>query len=158
MSTSKVHKRLLSIFGTKKGIPVYSASRIQRWATILLGYDLDIRYCHTTDFGQADALSRLICNHHEPEEDTIIASISIEDDMRHQLSDAIRGIPVTAANIQRASKQDHILRPAITYVQTRWPTTALTGDLHQFFQHQGLLSVVDSCLTFADCVAIPSSL
>nr|VZI00854.1 unnamed protein product [Spirometra erinaceieuropaei] len=44
------HKTLLSIFGSKKGIPVYSASRLQRWATIFLGYDFDIRYCRTTDF------------------------------------------------------------------------------------------------------------
>ncbi|BHF71048.1 hypothetical protein SprV_0401410200 [Sparganum proliferum] len=36
------HKPLLSIFGLKKGIPVYSASRLRRWATILLGYDFDI--------------------------------------------------------------------------------------------------------------------
>ncbi|BHF74255.1 hypothetical protein SprV_0401734000 [Sparganum proliferum] len=61
------HKPLLSIFGSKKDIPVYSASRLQRWATILLGYDFDIRYCRTTDFGQADTLSRLISNQQEPE-------------------------------------------------------------------------------------------
>ncbi|BHF69110.1 hypothetical protein SprV_0301215200 [Sparganum proliferum] len=93
------HKPLLSIFGSKKGIPVYSASRLQQSATILLDYDFDIRYCRTTDFGQADALSRLISNHQEPEEDTVIAAIAIEDDVRRQLSDAIRGIPVTAADI-----------------------------------------------------------
>ncbi|BHF76984.1 hypothetical protein SprV_0502008500 [Sparganum proliferum] len=76
------YKPLLSIFGSKKGIPAYSASRLQRWATILLRYDFNIRYCHTTDFGQADALSRLICNQQEPEEYTVIAAISIEDDVR----------------------------------------------------------------------------
>ncbi|BHF65205.1 hypothetical protein SprV_0200821500 [Sparganum proliferum] len=110
-----------------KGIPVYSASRLQRWATILLGYDFDIRYCRTTDFGQADALSRLISNQQEPEEDTVIAAISIEDD-------------------------------AITYVQTCWLTTALAGDLRQLFLRRASLSVVDSCLMFADRVVIPSSL
>ena len=31
------HEPLLSIFGSKKGIPVYSAGRLQRWASILLG-------------------------------------------------------------------------------------------------------------------------
>ncbi|BHF84819.1 hypothetical protein SprV_0902797100 [Sparganum proliferum] len=101
------HKPLLSIFGSKKGIPVYSASRLQRWATILLGYDFDIR---TTDFGQAYALSRLISNQQEPEEDTVIAAISIEDDVRRQPSDAIRGIPVTAADIRHATEQDPVLR------------------------------------------------
>nr|VZI22392.1 unnamed protein product [Spirometra erinaceieuropaei] len=71
------HKPWLSIFASKKGIPVYSAIRLQRWATILLGYDFDIRYCRTTDFGQAGALHRLIRNHQKPEEDTVIAAILI---------------------------------------------------------------------------------
>nr|VZI09128.1 unnamed protein product [Spirometra erinaceieuropaei] len=76
------------IFGSKKGIHVYSASRLQRWVTVLFGYDFEIRYCRAADFGQTDALSRVISNHLEPEEDTVIASVSIEDDVRHQLSDA----------------------------------------------------------------------
>nr|VZI41780.1 unnamed protein product [Spirometra erinaceieuropaei] len=86
-----------------KGISVYSASRLQRWAAILLGNDLGIRYCRTTNFGRVDVLSRLISNQQEPEEDTVIITISIEDDVRCQLLDAIRGIPVTAANIRRAT-------------------------------------------------------
>nr|VZH91149.1 unnamed protein product [Spirometra erinaceieuropaei] len=109
-------------------------------------------------FGQADALSRLISNQQEPEEDTVIAAISIEDDVRRQLSDAVRGIPVTAADIRRATEQDPVLRQAITYVQTCWTTTALAGDLRQLFLRRASLSVVDSCLMFADRVVIPSSL
>ena len=35
------HKPLPSIFGSKKGIPVHSANRLQRWALVLLGYDFD---------------------------------------------------------------------------------------------------------------------
>ncbi|BHF65973.1 hypothetical protein SprV_0200898700 [Sparganum proliferum] len=97
-------------------------------------------------------------NHGEPEEDTVIAAISIEDDVRCQLSDAIRGIPVTAADIRYATEQDPVLRQAITYVQTCWPTTALVGDLRQLFFRRSSLSVVDSCLMFADRVVIPSSL
>nr|VZI03784.1 unnamed protein product [Spirometra erinaceieuropaei] len=123
-----------------------------------LGYDFDIRYCRTTDFGQTDALSRLISNQQEPEEDTVIAVISIEDDVRRQLSDAIRGRPVTAADIRHATEQDPVLRQALTYVQTCWPTTALAGDLRQLFLRRASLSVVYSCLMFADRVVIPSSL
>ncbi|BHF84807.1 hypothetical protein SprV_0902795900 [Sparganum proliferum] len=152
------HKPLLSIFGSKKGIPVYSASRLQRWATILLGNDFDIRYCRTADFGQADVLSRLISNQQEPDEDTVIAAISIEDDVRRQLSDAIRGVHVTAADIRRSTEQDPVLRQVITYVQTCWPTTALPGDFRQLFLRRASLSVVDSCLMFADRVVIPSFL
>ncbi|BHF57274.1 hypothetical protein SprV_0100021500 [Sparganum proliferum] len=72
--------------------------------------------------------------------------------------DAIRGIPVTAADIRRATEQDPVLSQAITYVQTCWPTTVLAGDLHQFFLRRASLSVVDSCLMFADRVMIISPL
>nr|VZI26827.1 unnamed protein product [Spirometra erinaceieuropaei] len=94
----------------------------------------------------------------EPEEDTVIAAISIEDGVRRQLSDAIRGIPVTAADIRRATEQDPVLRQAITYVQTCWPTTALAGDLRKLFLRRASLSMADCCLMFADRVVIPSSL
>uniref|UniRef100_A0A8R1EJJ9 RNA-directed DNA polymerase n=1 Tax=Caenorhabditis japonica TaxID=281687 RepID=A0A8R1EJJ9_CAEJA len=53
------HKPLVAIFGSKKGIPIYSSSRLQRWAIILLNYDFNIEYINTASFGQADALSRL---------------------------------------------------------------------------------------------------
>ncbi|VDN09099.1 unnamed protein product [Dibothriocephalus latus] len=119
------------------------------------GYDFDIRYCRTTDFGQADALSHLICNHQEPEGDTVTAAISIEDGVRCQLSDAIRGIPVTATDIRRATELDPVFRQAISYVQTSWPISTLTGDLHQLFLRRASLSVVDSCIMFADRVVIP---
>ena len=42
------HKPLLSIFGSKKGIPLYSASQLQQWAIILLGYGFSIRYRRTS--------------------------------------------------------------------------------------------------------------
>ncbi|CAI2347329.1 unnamed protein product [Caenorhabditis sp. 36 PRJEB53466] len=54
------HKPLLTIFGGSKGVPIYTANRLQRWVTILLNYDFEISYAKTKDFGQADALSRLI--------------------------------------------------------------------------------------------------
>ncbi|VDN08751.1 unnamed protein product [Dibothriocephalus latus] len=76
----------------------------------------------------------------------------IPDGVRRQLSDAIRGIPVTAADIRRATEQDPVLRQLASC-----PTTARTGDLHQLFVHRGSLSVVDSWLMFADRVAIPPS-
>ena len=57
------HQSLLAIFGNKKGIPSYTANRLQRWALTLLAYDFKIEYCRTTSFGQADTLSRLIGPH-----------------------------------------------------------------------------------------------
>ena len=152
------HKPLLSIFGSKKGIPVYSANRLQRWATILLGYDFSIQYRHTESFGQADGLSRLI-QHKQPEaEDLVIASMAIEEDTRQQLSDAIRGIPVTAADIKCATASDPILCQVVKYTRTHWPPGPFTGELHQFFCRRDSLAVVDSCLMFSDRVVVPAAL
>ena len=70
------HKPLLSIFGSKKGIPTYSANRLQPWATILVEYNFEIKYRKTTDFGQAVGLSWLIANHQTLMEESVIANIA----------------------------------------------------------------------------------
>lgn len=54
------HKHLLAVFGSKKGIHVYTASRLQRWATTPQVYDFEINYQPATDYEQADAFSRII--------------------------------------------------------------------------------------------------
>jgi hypothetical protein len=89
----------LSIFGNRKGIPVHSANRLKRWATTLLGYDFRIHYRKSTDFGQADALSRLISAHSAPDE-VVVAALQAEFDM-----DAMTCyIPVTVDKIRLPRK------------------------------------------------------
>ncbi|XP_057332043.1 uncharacterized protein K02A2.6-like [Microplitis mediator] len=53
------HKPLMYIFGEKKGVPVMSASRLQRWAVLLLAYDFQIKHISGKDNLVADFLSRL---------------------------------------------------------------------------------------------------
>jgi hypothetical protein len=57
----------LSISGNRKGIPVHSANRLQRWAATLLGYNFRIEYQKSTDFGQANALRKLCAQQGVPE-------------------------------------------------------------------------------------------
>lgn len=42
------HKPLLSIFGSKKGIPLHTANRLQRWALTMLNYDSRFNMCPRT--------------------------------------------------------------------------------------------------------------
>ncbi|XP_058449093.1 uncharacterized protein K02A2.6-like [Malaya genurostris] len=72
------HQPLLRIFGSKKGIPIYTANRLQRFALNLLLYDFDIEYVPTHKFGNADLLSRLINQYVKPEEDYVIASLNLQ--------------------------------------------------------------------------------
>ncbi|KAA3674010.1 uncharacterized protein DEA37_0012162 [Paragonimus westermani] len=150
------HKPLLSIFGSKEGILIYPASPLRRCATILLGYDFDYR--RSDHFGQADGLSRLISNHHVSEEDAVVATLTMEDDVRRQLTDAIRGIPVTVVDIRRATAMDPNLKQVMTYVRTKWPTAPPTGEINQFYRRCDSLTIVDSCIMFADRVVIPTTL
>jgi len=56
------HKPLVAPLQSEdtKGPKPTTAARLKRWAIRLLGYDFEIKYVHSQDFGQADALSRLI--------------------------------------------------------------------------------------------------
>lgn len=85
------HKPLLSIFGSKKGIPVHTANRLQRYALTLLQYDFKIEFKKTESFGYADVLSRLIGEHSKPDEDYVIASLQIEEDIRNIQSEVLSG-------------------------------------------------------------------
>ena len=107
------HKPLLSIFSSKRGIPTYSANCLQRWATILAGYNFEIKYWKTTDFGQADGLSRLIANHQTPMEESVTTNIATEKDIRSILAGSIRNIPVTADKIRHESAKDVVIRKAM---------------------------------------------
>ena len=53
------HQPLLSIFHPRKGIPVTTAARLQRYALFLAGHDYTIEYKATGCHGNADSLSRL---------------------------------------------------------------------------------------------------
>lgn len=74
------HRPLLLIFGNCKGILVYSANHLQRWAATLLEYDLRIECRKSTDFGQTDSFSCLISLHSTPDEEVVITAFQAEFD------------------------------------------------------------------------------
>ncbi|KAA3671050.1 uncharacterized protein DEA37_0005807 [Paragonimus westermani] len=152
------HKPLLAVFGSKKGIPIYTANRLQRWATTLLNYDFDIRYTSTTSIGQADALSRLIGSQTPDPEEALIAAVSFEAEVNQVFSEAIRTLPVTAEPVAEATLRDQTLQSVISYNQNRWPDTGLTGDLAQFFRRRSAISNLNGCVLFGERVVIPREL
>ncbi|XP_058817026.1 uncharacterized protein K02A2.6-like [Topomyia yanbarensis] len=113
------HQPLLRIFGSKKGIPVYTANRLQRFALNLLLYDFDIEYVPTHKFGDADLLSRLINQHVKPDEDYIIASINLEEDLRA---------------VAQSTQADPLLRKVYHHIQHGWPQSEHSESDIQRFQ------------------------
>ena len=54
------HKPLITIFGSKKGQPIYTANRLLRWGTILLNYNFKIEYLPSKQISHAYGVSRLV--------------------------------------------------------------------------------------------------
>ncbi|EYC27997.1 hypothetical protein Y032_0008g28 [Ancylostoma ceylanicum] len=79
------HKPPLAIFGSKKGEPVYSANRLQRSATTLLKFNSTVEYVNTKNFGQTDALSRLIAAQPSESDDYVIVAVDVDVDRNSPL-------------------------------------------------------------------------
>ncbi|KIH61897.1 hypothetical protein ANCDUO_07825 [Ancylostoma duodenale] len=74
------HKPFLAIFGSKNGIPVYTANSKEARA---LAYNFNILCRSTTSFGQADTLSTLTATRPTAVEDQIFAATSVDVDIQH---------------------------------------------------------------------------
>ena len=104
------HKQLVTIFGSKKGLPTYTANTLLRWGTILLNYAFQIQYLSTNKIGHADGLSRLIPRSAEPFEDTVIAALRSENEVENTLNSTIRELPVSLKEIKREAVRDKFIR------------------------------------------------
>ena len=69
------HKPLITIFGSKKGLPVYTANRLLRCGTIFLNYNFKMGFLTSKNIWPADSLSRLIPQNTEVFENSIIATL-----------------------------------------------------------------------------------
>ncbi|KAA3678657.1 uncharacterized protein DEA37_0010965 [Paragonimus westermani] len=106
-------------FSSEKGIPVYTANRLQRWATMLPVY-FSTEYQSTTSIGQADALPRLIGSQRTPPEHAVIASIKVEPEINSLLTSTVRTLSVTSAMVCGVRANDPLLR-VVRFHRTRWP-------------------------------------
>ena len=91
---------LLAIFGSKKGIPTYTANRLQKWATMLFNYSFKMEFLPSKEIAHADGLSRLIPKNTEPLKETIIASLKSEMDIKYVLFNTVKELPVTLKEIK----------------------------------------------------------
>nr|CDJ93709.1 RNA-directed DNA polymerase (reverse transcriptase) and Integrase domain containing protein [Haemonchus contortus] len=149
------HKPLLVIFGSKKGVPVYTANRLQRWALIVKNYDFTIEYRSTTNFGQADALSRLIAEQSTTEEVVVVAEV--EKDSSAIFVNALSLLPVDAKTIAEETSKDPILKEVLHSVQSgEWPKKS--DAISRFSSLKESLSTQNGCLLIGDCIFIPDTL
>lgn len=155
------HAPLLRIFGSKKGIPVYTANRLQRWALMLLMYDFTIEYVATEKFGQVDVLSRLINQHAKPDEDYVIAAVSLEDDVRSVAFDSFNVLPLNFSDVQKGTQKDSVLSKVYHSVQQGWtkvPPATADRELQKFYNRRESLTTVQGCILFSDRLVVPRQL
>ena len=138
---------LVTIFGSKKGIPSLAAARLQRWALILSGFSYEIEYKKSQMNANADGMSRLPNPREKDDEPSSVYSISVLDEL-----------PVTAKNVAEATKKDPVLVRVLDYVLHGWPDKISNGDrlLQQYFVRRNELSVDRDCLLWGMRVIIPT--
>ncbi|XP_062709570.1 uncharacterized protein K02A2.6-like [Aedes albopictus] len=152
------HQPLLKVFGSKKGIPVYTANRLQRWALTLLLYDFDIKHVSTTNFGYADFLSRLMSSQRRPDEDYVIAAVYVESEAKAILEDTISNLPVTHQMIVAETRKDPVLQQVMNFLKEGWPAQPkqiADPDVKKYFARRDGLQVVDDCIMFGDRIVVP---
>ncbi|XP_055590022.1 uncharacterized protein K02A2.6-like [Uranotaenia lowii] len=149
------HQPLLKVFGLKKGIPLHTANRLQRWALSLLGFDFNVEYISTDKFGYADVLSRLISNHQKPEEEYVVASISLEEDVNESLEDCFTSLPVNFKMVSAATRKDATLQQVVQFIDNGWPRKIENPKLKAFHSRRESLSVVNGCIMMEDRVVVP---
>ncbi|XP_061385257.1 uncharacterized protein K02A2.6-like [Danaus plexippus] len=141
------HKPLTHILGDKVGIPIMAASRLQRWAVLLSGYNYTIEYVASSK-NCADALSRLtICTNKSNPGTEITYSNFVET-----------FLPVTNSEVRKMLSKDPILSRIKYYVESGWPLTCSDEKLKPFFIRKNELYIEGGCLMWGYRMVIPESL
>ena len=103
------HKPLITIFGSKKGLPIYTSNRLLRWGTILLKYDFKIEYLPSKRIIHVDGISRLVPKYSEPFKDTIIAALWTDCEIKNMIANTIKELPVTLHEIKSEAINDDFI-------------------------------------------------
>lgn len=145
------HKPLEFIFSPKKGIPQTAASRLQRWAIFLSGFDYEIEWIKSSENANCDALSRL------PIEDT--TEIFENNHSRlHFIADETKMLDYEM--VVKETKRDATLSRIIKFCIFGWPKDSkdLSESEKKYFSKQNELSVEENCLFWGYRLVIPESL
>ena len=91
-----------------------AAARLQRWALILASYQYEIEFQPTDKHSNADGVSRLPL----PHPPTLEENVSEVTLYNLQL---LESLPITAEQINKASKNDTVLSKVNQYTLSGWP-------------------------------------
>lgn len=150
------HKPLVSIFGTKTGIPAMAAGRLQRWSVFLSNFDFEIEYIRGNENVNADFLSRLpirgpdegFASSDEDSEASYLKFIASDEDKLINISE-----------IKIESRKDIIISKVILFLQQGWPDNMNVDDAFKpFYLKKDELTIEDNVLMWGYRVVIPVKL
>ena len=143
------HKPLTAILGPKKGIPPLAAARLQRWAIVLSAYSYQIELRSATAHANADGLSRL---------PLMTPSLEVNSPKLGIFNiSQIASLPVTASQLQTATRTDVLLSNVMRYTKHGWPTE-VSEVLLPFWRKQQEITVENGCLLWGIHVLVPTKL
>lgn len=152
------HKPLLCIFGSKRGLPVFAANRLQRWAHILSAFDYDIQYVSSAN-NCADYLSRLGENilSHENDKTSYLFYKEGLDKMSYIYNFRECRIPINFMQIKRETIKDPLLSKVMFYVRFGWPSKPINNELKPYFSRKNEMTIEQGCLMWGYRLIVPET-
>lgn len=146
------HRPLISIFGSNKGIPQFTANRLRRWAVILSNYQYDIQYVQSGK-NCADSLSRLPCN-----VDVCCQSEDIEMDYCNFFENKA-DIKIDFEDIRLETKNDKTISNVKEFILNGWPIKSNMASKYKcYYMKRNELYVSDDCVFWDHRIVIPEKL
>lgn len=141
------NKALVHIFGSKKGIPLYAAGRLQRWSIILSNYNYEIKYI-ASEKNHADALSRL----------PLKSTLETKYDYSH-IFYLEENLPIDYKKIAIFTKKDLILNVIYKYCLHGWPEKGeILEKCEQYYIKRDELHLEHGCILWGYRVVVPEKL
>lgn len=137
---------MISIFGPKKSLPAYAASRLQRYAVYLASYEFNIVYrvCKHKGNGPADELSRIPLNVQELAK----SYEEVELDNFNYLGNQFQYIkenevPLSFREVRAAAQKDPELSKVLKFVTLGWPRklSGSNSNLSVYFHRDSELAL-----------------
>ena len=145
------HKPLVTLLGPTSGIPTLAAARLQRWALILSAYSYDLEFRPTQRHSNADGLSRLPVVSKDRDDSSDVPETAIFNISQ------VHSLPVTAMQLQRATRRDPILSKVLLLMQQGWPGV-VSDDLKPYQSRQAELGTEGGCILWGIRVVVPQAL
>lgn len=142
------NKPLFSILHPEKGIPPLAASRLQRWALFLSGFNYKIECRSSIENSNADGLSRLPleCNPATPNTTEEVFTINYMSDL-----------PLSTPVIAQHTRRDKLL--SIVYERTLNGWSKCDDEaLAPYYRRRTEIAIYDGCIMWGMRVLIPESL